>query len=103
MHILAVKLWYLVSKPNVITEEEARPSATLDFLYYNVKLQNQLGETTTMARSNPNPSNYPFVSRKVIIQENCMVAFTLTPSTHTPTCNWVELRHSGSIVNTPPV
>jgi len=37
---------------------------------------------------------------KIMTRENCTVTFTLTSSSCSPTCNWAELRHVGSIVNT---
>lgn len=76
---------------------ESLPSATLDSA--NAELQKQSGETAVTACPSPNPPNSPFVSLKVITREKCTVAFALTPSTHAPTCNWVELRHLGSVAN----
>lgn len=93
MQILAVKLWYLVSAP-LNCRGERLPRATLDSA--KAELQKRSGET---ACPHPNPPNSPFVSLKVITREKCTVAFALTPSTHAPTCNWVELRHLGSVAN----
>lgn len=44
-----------------------------------------------------------FEERKVITNENCIVTFTPAPPAHAPTCNWVELKHLGSMVSTTPI
>lgn len=86
MQMLAVKLRHLVSERHLIAEEK-------------VCLQKQSGASAITACPSPHPPNSPFVSMKVITREKCTVAFALTPSTHAPTCNWVELRHLGSVAN----
>lgn len=82
MQILAVKLCYLVLEDNLIAEEKGCSLQHLT-LPANVQLQNQSGGPPSRAAPIPALPTAPCL-QKVIIRENCTVAFTQTPSTGAP-------------------
>lgn len=100
-----VKRWHLVLEQCLIAQwggagGENGLSATLHFAA-RCEAAGTDGEPQSLSAAVPTHQTAALSHRReVITHKNRTVTFTLTSSTSSLTCNWVGLRHLGSIVNT---